>query len=47
MMFSNGKWNYVLHVGSGKRNVRAVRADGRTMHRDRPDDERARRSRAA
>ena len=25
MMFSDGKWNYVLHPGSGKRIVRAVR----------------------
>jgi hypothetical protein len=34
MMFSNGRWNCVLLPGtSGKRTIRAVRADGKEMQR--------------
>lgn len=46
MMFSNGKWNYVLLSGSGRRSVRAVRADGKEIRRER-DEVRTRRSHAA
>lgn len=46
MMFSDGKWNYVLHPGSGKRIVRAVRADGKEIRRER-QAARTRPSRAA
>ncbi len=34
MMLSNGRWNCVLLPGSaGKRTIRAVRSDGKEMHR--------------
>jgi len=46
MMFSNGKWNYVLLSGSGKRGIRAVRADGKEIRRER-DEVRIRRRHAA
>jgi hypothetical protein len=46
MMFSDGRWNYVLHPGPGKRIARAVRADGKEIHRER-ESARPRPSRAA
>jgi hypothetical protein len=40
MMFSDGKWNYVLHPGSGRRIVRAVRADGKEIRHERHETRR-------